>query len=94
VGEDGAVASVEVLKGHPLLADPAADSVKKIRFQSEAAAKRTFDLTCEFSIREGDWAYRSTDGGSVLGPLHILIGSPPSPPIYTAYTATLRIGDY
>lgn len=79
VGSDGAVKTVDIIKGHPLLVQSAKDAVGKWKFGPQEGGDRTFDLTCEFaSFGSGVVSYQQYSRTTVAGPLHILIlASPP-----------------
>lgn len=48
----GKVDSVSILKGHPLLVQAAADTVKHWQFSNSSGNSLEFELTCEFGLRD------------------------------------------
>jgi len=81
VDENGRVAAVEVLRGHPLLNQSAIDGAKQIGFEGKAGGNRLFELTCEYSFSDHT-SYRGSHGGLVIGPQRILIqAEPPKPDV-------------
>jgi TonB family protein len=78
VAASGMVEHVEILKGHPLLRQAAADNVGKWRFAPQSGKPRTFELKCEFALRGVDFSSQNPRLFLVAEPLHLLIlASPP-----------------
>jgi len=78
VAASGTVEHVEILKGHPLLRQAAADSVGKWKFAPQSGEPRTFDLKCEFALRGFAVSSQNPRLFIVAEPLHLLIlASPP-----------------
>lgn len=84
VANDGKVSQVEILSGHPLLQQSVVDSVQKWTFSAQPGEPRTFELRCEFRLREYSTP-RSREILTVLAPLHLLILASP-PEIQTEYS--------
>lgn len=77
VADDGKVDQVEVMSGNPLLRGPVEDKVRKWTFSPQSGERRTFELKCQFGLREFS-APNPREVTTVLRPLHILIlASPP-----------------
>lgn len=77
VASDGNVDRVDIVSGHPLLQQTVVDGLKKWTFSPQADEQRTFELRCEFALRD----FRAPNPREVLmvaGALHILVlASPP-----------------
>ena len=84
VAKDGRVSQVEILSGHPLLQQTVVDSVQKWTFSARPGEPRTFELRCEFRLREYSTP-RAREILTVLAPLHLLILASP-PEIQTEYS--------
>lgn len=84
VANDGKVDHLEILSGHPLLQQTVLDSLRQWRFSPQSGEPRTFELRCEFGLREFS-AANGREMLSVLGPLHLLILVSP-PEIQTEYS--------
>jgi TonB family protein len=83
VASDGTVSHVEVLKGHPLLSGAIQENVQQWKFAAQPGEPRTFELRCEFGLREA----ASTSGRQIVTvpeSLHLLILATPAI-IYTNY---------
>jgi TonB family protein len=52
VGNEGKVEHVEIVSGHPLLQQSALDSLRQWTFSPQPGEPRTFELRCQFSLRE------------------------------------------
>ena len=76
VAADGTVDGVEVLRGHPLLAEATLKTVKEWRFTPQEGAQRSFELNCEFVVRDGVDSVR-TVVVEVAGPLHLRLLAAP-----------------
>jgi TonB family protein len=83
VTNDGKVNQVEILSGHPLLQQAVADSLRQWTFSPQSGQMRSFELRCEFALREFS-APKSREVLTVLGPLHLLILAS-APEIQTSY---------
>jgi TonB family protein len=83
VASDGAVSHVEVLKGHPLLSGAIQENVQQWKFAAQPGEPRTFELKCEFGLREA----ANISGRQIVTvpePLHLLIVATPAI-LYTNY---------
>ncbi len=78
VAASGTVEHVEILKGHPLLRQAAADSVGRWKFAPRSAELRTFELKCEFALRAFDISSQNPRLFIVAEPLHLLILASPA----------------
>lgn len=77
VASDGKVDHVEIVSGHPLLQQSVVDSLEKWTFSPQAGESRTFELRCEFALRQGSFRNANVIV-TVASPLHLLIlASPP-----------------
>ena len=78
IGPNGTVEHVEILKGHPLLQQAAADRVRQWKFAPWSGEPRTFELKCEFALRGFDVSSQNPRLFIVAKPLHLFIlASPP-----------------
>src|SRR5882724_4634453 len=78
IGPNGTVEHVEILKGHPLLQQAAADRVRQWKFAPWSGEPRTFELKCEFALRGFDVSSENPRLFIVAKPLHLFIlASPP-----------------
>ncbi len=78
VAASGTVEHVEILKGHPLLRQAAADSVGRWKFAPRSGELRTFELKCEFALRAFDISSQNPRLFIVAEPLHLLILASPA----------------
>lgn len=78
VANDGKVDQVEVLSGNPLLRGPVEDKVRNWTFSSQSGDRRTFELRCEFALRQLSGSDREVI--TVAGPFHLMIVTSPAPP--------------
>jgi TonB family protein len=69
VRDDGSVAGVEVISGHPLLSQSPRDGLLGWRFSPQSGQERSFVLKCDFSLID-DVPARPFD---IPEPLHIMI---------------------
>jgi TonB family protein len=72
VANDGSVNHVEILKGHPLLSGIASESLKQWVFSPYSGEPKSFELRCEFALRE-IYLSGSRPALRVVEPLHLLI---------------------
>jgi TonB family protein len=84
VANDGKVGRVEIVSGHPLLQQAVIDSVRQWALSPQSGEPRTFELRCEFSLREFG-ANKEREMMTVLSPLHLLILASP-PEMQTQYS--------
>ncbi|HEV2194978.1 MAG TPA: TonB family protein [Candidatus Acidoferrum sp.] len=84
VANDGKVDSVQIASGHPLLQQVVIDSVRQWTFSPQPEEPRTFELRCQFGLREFS-APKAREVISVPGPLHLLILAS-APEIQTQYS--------
>jgi len=73
VGANGTVEHVEIVKGHPLLRQAPADNVGKWKFAPQSGEPRTFELKCEFAMREFGALSSNPRLFIVAEPLHLRI---------------------
>jgi len=73
IAPSGTVEHVEILKGHPLLQQAAADGVRQWNFVPRSGEPRIFELKCEFALRAFDVSSRNPRLFIVAEPLHLLI---------------------
>ena len=76
VASDGKVGRVEIVSGHPLLQQSVLDNLLQWTFSPQPGEPRTFELRCEFALRQFSSASRQTV--MVAEPLHLVIVASPS----------------
>jgi TonB family protein len=83
VTNDGKVDQVEILSAHPLLRQAVEDTLRQWTFSPQSGDKRSFELRCEFALRQFS-APKPRDVITVVGPLRLLILAS-APEIQTIY---------
>jgi TonB family protein len=80
---DGKVDEVEILSGHPLLRQAVKDSLRQWTFSPQSGEKRSFELRCEFALRQVSFPSQH-QALIVVEPFRLLILASP-PQIETNY---------
>ncbi|HKW32485.1 MAG TPA: TonB family protein [Candidatus Acidoferrum sp.] len=76
VTKDGKVDHIEILSGHPLLRQSVVDGLQKWMFAPQSGEPRTFELRCEFALRQS--AGTNREALLVAEPLHLVILASPA----------------